>query len=178
MKERKAEDVRRQFNETINQWINWLDDYTLQMLCTKPGNGTWSLGQVYVHIATNTVWFITQVNACLLNNVGEDKDMHADAKIMFANNAFPDVLIEGPPSNLNVPQPNTKEALLQSLITLRDEVDSLCAAFNISTSGKTKHPGLLYFNALQWLQFADMHMRHHYRQKKRIDEVLFNRGND
>ena len=38
--------------------------------------------------------------------------------------------------------------------------------------GKTKHPGLGYFSAEEWLQFAEMHFRHHLRQKKRIDEFL------
>ena len=27
--------------------------------------------------------------------------------------------------------------------------------------GKTKHPGLNYFTAKEWLQFAEMHLRHH-----------------
>ncbi|HEV9036934.1 MAG TPA: hypothetical protein VGQ51_09945 [Puia sp.] len=39
-------------------------------------------------------------------------------------------------------------------------------------TGKTRHPGLHYFNSLEWLQFAEMHMRHHFRQKKRIDACL------
>jgi hypothetical protein len=38
--------------------------------------------------------------------------------------------------------------------------------------GKTKHPGLHYFNADEWLQFADMHFRHHVKQKKKIDDFL------
>jgi hypothetical protein len=39
-------------------------------------------------------------------------------------------------------------------------------------NGKTKHPGLGYFSAKEWLQFANMHFRHHLRQKKRIDVFL------
>jgi hypothetical protein len=50
----------------------------------------------------------------------------------------------------------------------------LCASHNLdNATGKTRHPGLLYFSALEWLRFAEMHMRHHFRQKKRIDEALF-----
>jgi hypothetical protein len=40
--------------------------------------------------------------------------------------------------------------------------------------GKTKHPGLNYFTAKEWLQFAGMHLRHHLKQKKRIDDFLKN----
>jgi hypothetical protein len=42
-----------------------------------------------------------------------------------------------------------------------------------SSKGKTRHPGLLFFSALEWLRFTEMHMRHHFRQKKRIDHKLF-----
>jgi hypothetical protein len=38
--------------------------------------------------------------------------------------------------------------------------------------GKTKHPGLGFFNANEWLQFAEMHLRHHLKQKERIEEFL------
>jgi len=38
--------------------------------------------------------------------------------------------------------------------------------------GKSKHPGLGYFSAEEWLQFAEMHFRHHLTQKKLIDNYL------
>jgi hypothetical protein len=37
---------------------------------------------------------------------------------------------------------------------------------------KTKHPGFHYLNAIEWLQFIEMHFRHHLKQKKRIDKYL------
>ena len=43
---------------------------------------------------------------------------------------------------------------------------------NSKSKGKTKHPGLNYFNANEWLQFAEMHLRHHLKQEKRIEEFL------
>jgi hypothetical protein len=59
------------------------------------------------------------------------------------------------------------------LIKLKTEITTI--GILISTSqfrGKTKHPGLNYFNANEWFQFAEMHFRHHLRQKKRIEEFL------
>jgi hypothetical protein len=38
--------------------------------------------------------------------------------------------------------------------------------------GKTKHPGSNYFTAKEWLQFAEIHLRHHLKQKKRIDDFF------
>ena len=43
---------------------------------------------------------------------------------------------------------------------------------NSMFKGKTKHPGLNYFNANEWLQFAEMHFRHHLRQNNRIKTFL------
>jgi hypothetical protein len=42
--------------------------------------------------------------------------------------------------------------------------------------GRTRHPGLGYFDAAEWFRFAGMHFRHHARQKKRIDEFLQQTG--
>jgi hypothetical protein len=49
--------------------------------------------------------------------------------------------------------------------------ESVASALN-SGKGKTRHPGLLYFSAPEWLQFAEMHLRHHFLQKQRIDAFL------
>jgi hypothetical protein len=173
METSKADILRRQFNETIGQWIAWLDDYTLHMLHQRPHEKFWSLGQVYLHIIDETVYYVEQATACLNKNVNSKERMHEDAAGMFAKNEFPDALLDSPTNDLNMDQPESKEQLLKSLLSIREEVNKLCTSFDLSTAtGKIKHPGLLYFNALEWLQFAEMHMRHHFRQKKRIDEKL------
>jgi len=174
MEKIKAGALIRQFNDTIDQWIVALDSYTLEMLLQKPAPGSWSLGQVYVHITDDTKYFIDQMHLALTCNTDGKEDMHPDAKAIFQNNGFPDTLITGPATDDTVPQPQNREQLKQSLIATKQKVNRLCADFDLSGStGKAKHPGLQYFSALEWLQFAEMHLRHHFRQKKRIDEKLF-----
>lgn len=165
----------RQFNETVDTWITWLDDYTLEMLCRKPEAGSWSLGQMYVHIIDDTAYHIEQMKASLQDLDNQGKEMHNDAKAMFRNNRFPDMLIVGAPTNASIRQPQSKAELGQSLTAIRNEVNALHHATDLAMSGgKTEHPGLLFFDALEWLQFTEMHMRHHFRQKKRIDDRLKN----
>ncbi|ASZ11248.1 DinB family protein [Chitinophaga pendula] len=162
------------FNETIDQWAIALNDYTLEMLLQKPKIGSWSLGQVYVHITDDTKYFVERMKSALSGDVHSDKQMHEDAKGLFERNGFPDTMIEGPATDDSVRQPANKEELLTSLLFIKDEVNNLSMAFNRSGSkGKAEHPGLHYFTAVEWLQFAEMHMRHHFRQKKRIDDQLF-----
>jgi hypothetical protein len=161
------------FTTTIQKWIDAIDDYTLEMLKQAPGPDSWSLGQVYRHILDDTEWFIGQMREALGTSENGDKEMHAHAQWMFANNTFPDRQIQGPATNRFIPQPASKEELRQRLLAIRDEVVLLFGnPDTVQATGKTQHPGLLYFSAGEWLQFAEMHMRHHLRQKERIDAVL------
>ena len=161
------------FNRTIDSWINALEQYSFGQLCIQPAPGSWSLGQVYMHLIDATNYFITQVNACLSNNDNMTELAHPAAKRMFLNNEFPDKILEGPPSNALTAQPGSKQQLMSRLMNLKDEITAI--GIRISESpfkGKTKHPGLHYFDAREWLQFAEMHFRHHLRQKQRIDDYL------
>ncbi len=162
------------FNETIRKWIDFLDGYTLEMLCQKPDDNSWSLGQVYTHITDDTSWFVDQMAAAMQTDANNEREMHENARVMLQNNSFPDMVIEGPATGLYIKQPKSKDEVRQKLLTIRTEVNNLYASFDPSKAiGKIRHPGLLYFNTLDWLQFAEMHLRHHFRQKKRIDDRLF-----
>jgi hypothetical protein len=174
MESNKAHIILEHFNDTIDQWIDSLDNYTLEMLHQKPQASSWSLGQVYVHIINDTSWYVEQMRIALSTSDNDEKDMNEHAKAMFRNNEFPDMQIIGPSTGVNIKQPQTKEELLQDLTSIKDEVNKLYFALDPSLStGKTQHPGFLFFNAMEWLQFAEMHMRHHFRQKRRIDDKLF-----
>ena len=174
MEPNKAHIILDRFNETIEKWIGALDSYTLEMLCRQPRAGSWSLGQVYIHIIDDTTWFAEQVRTCLLTNANSEKEMQEDAKVLFRNNAFPDRQLTGPSTGVNMRQPASKDELLEGLTSLKDKVNQLFFASDPSVSiGKTQHPGFQFFNAMEWLQFAEMHMRHHLRQKERIDDKLF-----
>jgi len=158
-----------QFNKTITAWIDALEDYNLEQLHQLPYPNSWSLGQVYRHIIDDTSWFVEQMRAALQSNEHHDKDMHDDAKIIFRNNSFPDIQIDGPATNTFIPQPESKEELQHRLQSIKDDVNLLDFTHS---HGKTQHSGLQFFNALEWLQFAEMHMRHHFRQKQRIDAIV------
>jgi hypothetical protein len=162
-----------QFNGTIQIWIDAVNDYTLAKLQRPPRPGSWSLGQVYMHILDDTEWFVGQMAAAQATRENREMEMHEDAKRMFGDNAFPDAQIQGPATNTLIPQPESKEELSRRLTAIKTEVNRLFSGFDVTRGvGKTAHPGLRFFNTGEWLQFAEMHMRHHLRQKQRIDEQL------
>ena len=158
---------------TITGWIKGLDHYTLAELRNKPSPASWSLGQVYFHLIDNTWYYIEEAKICLSSDDHSHEQALPDGAAMLTNNEFPETIIEGPDTNTDIPQPNNIEDLKKALAQLKDEISSLAIVIsNSHYKGKTKHPGLGYFSAHDWLQFADMHFRHHLRQKKRIDEFL------
>ena len=174
MTQENATTLLQRFNETIRQWIACLDDYTLEMLHQQPAGNSWSLGQVYIHLLDDTGWFAGQMKAALADTENSTGEMHENARSIFRNNGFPDVLIQGPSTNIAMRQPKSKMELSQGLGSILADVNALYATVDASRStGKTRHPGLLFFSSLEWLQFAEMHLRHHLRQKQRIDEQLF-----
>jgi hypothetical protein len=160
------------FNNIIDTWIESIQQYNFEQLCTQPGANSWSAGQVCMHLVNDTNWFVEQIKICIFNNANENETMLPFAQTMFLNNSFPDERLSNP-ANINMPQPQSKETLLQLFINLKNDMNAAAIQIeNSKSKGKTKHPGFNYFNANEWLQFAEMHLRHHLKQKKRIDEFL------
>lgn len=159
------------FNSSIELWIGYLNAYTLQQLQQRPAPESWSLGQVYKHLISDTGFYVEQMKAALETDKHRGAEMTSAASAMFAANRFPDQRLENPFNDINLSQPINKEQLLQQLITIKEKVHQLFRN-NGHKGGKTLHPGFQYLSAAEWLQFADMHLRHHLRQKERIDAVI------
>jgi len=126
-----------------------------------------------MHLVQATGYFIRQIRACTTSNDNQEAEAYPEARSMFANNDLPDTLLDGPPSNATTPQPISKEQLIDDLKKIKDEIKN--AELQIAQTpfkGKVKHFALGYFTAYEWLQFTEMHFRHHLRQKRRLDDFL------
>jgi DinB superfamily len=160
-------------NDTIIQWRKELENYRLDQLCAKPSPTAWSLGQLYRHLIEDTYFYLEQATIAASTEEHRFEEASAKAKGMFLENGFPDEQIEGAPDNAFIPQPESKQQLMNDLMDLKDAIRNVGLMISASPiKGKSKHPGLGYFSAQEWIQFADMHFRHHLRQKKRIDAFL------
>lgn len=157
---------------TLDQWIAALDDYNLQQLQAQPPDGGWSLGQVYMHLLNEAEYHLEQFTAALSSSEQSQEEATPEGRTMLNNNAFPDIRLEGPPENAAVPQPESKSELTAAMLLLKEQFEKSLLMLSHDHRGKSKHPGLGYFSAREWLQFADMHMRHHLRQKERIDKAI------
>jgi DinB superfamily len=161
-------------SHTIDIWIDALQNCDPGYLLEKPDGESWSLGQVFMHLLNETNYYIEQIECCLAHGENESGQMAESAELMFARNELPDEKIKGDPQSTDkIIQPESKAGLLQQMLALKTQLISLCKSINDGNSkGKAAHPGLGYFNADEWLRFADMHLRHHLRQKNRIEEAL------
>ncbi|WP_339815196.1 DinB family protein [uncultured Imperialibacter sp.] len=159
------------FISTIDHWQDELDRYDFAQILRQPQPDKWSMGQVYMHLISATGFFLSQVQTCLQTDDNAQEEMTPQAKVMFANDQFPDKMVEGPPSNAATPQPASKEEIIRGFEKLKERILALGHS-NSTNKGKTKHPGHQYFNADEWLQYAHMHFRHHERQKGRIEVFL------
>ena len=162
-----------QIELAVGDWIDQLSGYSMSQLLAKPDPSSWSLGQLYMHLIEATQFFIRQAHIAAASDDNTGEDAYVEAVRMFTTDEFPDALLEGPPSNALTLQPTCEEELRKGLEKLKSELSKARDRVRQSEfKGKAKHFGLGYFTAPQWLQFAEMHMRHHLRQKKRLDEFL------
>jgi hypothetical protein len=159
--------------QAVSTWIDALNNYTDTELGKHPAPGEWSIGQLYMHLIQSTRHFLQQARICMLapQNTGE---LPSDAAMdLFQAGQLPDTRITGPRSNQFTPEATSREELIQALQDLANEMQLLTKEItNGAFAGRTKHPGLGYFTAEQWLQFAEIHLQHHFRQKTRIDAWL------
>jgi hypothetical protein len=163
------------FNKTLDTWMSAPDMYSFDQLLVKPYHKSWSLGQVFLHLIESTSFYLDNIKTCMTTDENHDEKACSEAEEMFKINQFPDIEIEGPESNNDTPQPCSKEQIRNSLIQIKEGISSMQESLLTPQSrGKTKHPGLGFLNAMQWLQFSEMHMRHHLKQKEKIDHYLQN----
>lgn len=162
-----------QLDESFEYWIMELDKYSVKQFLYKPDQHSWCLGQLYNHLIEQCEFYLQQIEICLGNNENLSGAMNAAGKTMFLNDSFPDLQIKGPATNDATPSPENTDACLQKLKSIRKKYQDIALQVDtLSVTGKTRHPGLGYFNAMEWFQFARMHFQHHLRQKRRIEECL------
>lgn len=162
------------FNNTIDIWIKDLKSYSMDQLLNKPDEKSWSLGQLYMHLIEETNWYNDQIEIALNDTENAGNILSSDAKKLFEAKSFADKKIQGDPlMSENVKQPLNKEQLTNDFKKLKISTNAIWKKIvNVKSSGKSEFPGFGYFNPYEWFQFSEMHMRHHLKQKRRIEDHL------
>lgn len=161
---------------TIEHWETALDKYTLTQLLKKPGAGSWSLGQVYLHLINATLNFhLKQVEVCLESEENGQAAKNFKGFLAYSVlNGFPPIKIKVPPSDFYTPkQPTDKAQILAGLAAVKQAMNATLPLIEQAPKqGKTEHPGFSFLNAEEWYKLVEMHFRHHLRQQARINKFL------
>jgi len=162
------------FNETLDIWMFELDSFSLEQLLMKPDPISWSLGQVYEHLIEETNWYNEQIEIALNDIQNANVPMTVKTQKLFEERSFPNQRILGDPLiSENVKQPVSIDRLKSDLENLKIRTNEIWDRMTKAISyGKSEHPGMGYLNCYEWLQYAEMHMRHHLKQKSRVENFL------
>ncbi|WNQ11456.1 DinB family protein [Paenibacillus aurantius] len=184
-----------QFEETVDQYIRDLKDYSLEQLLWKPAEDEWSLGQMFGHLIGSAQFLhLRNVALCLepdgspaVSTIGKTQP----GEEVYSAGSFPPVRVQVPPSpQYTPPQPESKDQLvdgLRNVVRRMVEMEpAVAAAFDPGSRelwepGKepavelvpptVAHPRFGGLNALEWFQLIEMHYRHHFLQKKRLEDA-------
>lgn len=166
----KAEKIYQSILTKVAAYQQMLQKFGPADFQTVPPIGGWSYSEVYCHIFDSSLLSLMAMNNCIKGE-GKEKSTHIIVKAILFFGAFP------PGRKYNVPEklaPRVKKigiAAAQQFIT--DFSLQLGQAYpkieNANPKIKTKHPVMGYLNAKQWLRFIEIHLNHHYKQLKRIE---------
>lgn len=160
------------FEYTLNTFIEGLENYDETVFRKQETPDCWSLAQLYAHIIIDTNWYFDQLESCFGNILNLDKNMEEKAKKMLLKNSFSDIKIKGD-SYIPVNNSIFINATKKDLRLLLERSRALWKRINNEDlSGKAEHPGFGYLSPMEWYEFAEMHIRHHIRQKERIEHKI------
>ncbi len=123
--------ILKNFNSTFATWEKELNNYSLEQLCKKPNPESWSLGEPYIHLIGQTLYYnIEQIKICISTNENENGEKSAEGKEVFLHNSFPDQKIKAPsPEFETVHQPNSIEEIREALSHIKNLMTELESKF-------------------------------------------------
>lgn len=162
------------FNETMAIWMAELNSYTIDQLLAKPDKKSWSLGQLYEHLIEESNWYNGQIELSLNDTENANTKRSNKANTLFMAKSFANKKLQGDPLIAqNVKQPTSIDQVKADFEKLKANTNEIWNRMERADSyGKSEHPGIGYLNCFEWLEYSEMHMRHHLRQKGRIETKI------
>ena len=159
-------------NRVLTEYLADLDNYTLDQLQQKPADGSWSLGQVYIHLWMSAKGFFFKNAERCLNQEGTEQGKLKNWKgyLVFMMGQMPAIKVKMPDSVAVQPKmPESKAYVVAKLEEIKLlSADYIARISQSDASLKTKHPFLGWLNTAEWLALCNMHFKHHEAQKGRI----------
>lgn len=162
------------FEAICDRWIAALDEYDEAKWRRSPAPGVWSMSQVHSHILDVAGLALGQLRKCQERTETKARKTLA-GHLVYLLGGLPPIRVKAPAAINNAPpEPESKVAVRDALLSVKSQMHELAPHVH-AARGAAKHPILGKLTAAEWFRFMEMHMRHHLRQKKRIDQMLASR---
>lgn len=148
-----------------------LDTFSEEIFQQTPPSGSWSFSEVYFHIFDASILALQTIEDCIKGNGKRKPTAFVVKMILFFGSLPPGKKYQAPKRLAErlkkISKTEASELIDQFILQLDDELGNIKKA---DRSIKTLHPGMGYLNACQWLRFAEIHLKHHFKQLKRIEK--------
>ena len=166
----KVEKVYKSIMKKAENYRLLLHGFSPSTFETTPLIGGWSYSEVYSHIFDSSLLSVMAINNCIREK-GKIKPTGLLVKFVLFLGVFPPGRKFKAPSKIAARVKKMSIANAQQIITNFEL--QLAQVFpkikNANPKIKAKHPVIGYLNAKQWLRFIEIHLKHHYKQLKRIE---------
>jgi hypothetical protein len=167
LKERKAIDT------ALDEYRARLDDIPDALFAETPPGGGWSYAEVYSHIMKATLGSSISLERCTHANCAPtSKGLTLIGHYMMLTGRFPPVglTVPGDVAAKISAEKISKEEAKNLLIKCRKRIDDTSPLIkNSSSTSRNKHPRMGMLTAKQWYKFIRIHLYHHLKQLKRIE---------
>lgn len=167
------ENLRISLQKIAANYLSKLETIPDHEFQRAPFNGGWSYSQVYSHI-----WDASLLSMQALENTytgkGKIKPTAFLVKVILFYGAFPPAAKYKVPKELesrvtSISKDQSRDLIANFLLELNKAMPQIS---NADLYLKTLHPRLGYLNAHQWLRFIEIHLKHHFKQIKRIEKTF------
>ncbi len=167
--------LERKTHHIIDEYIRRLDRYTYEQLTQQPATGSWSIGQVYIHLWMSAKgFFFKKADLCLSAGEGTVRGKGKNWKgiLVFTIGRMPTVRVKMPDQVAVEPRvPESADQIRAKLLEIRGLATDYIHRIPQSDPAVTaRHPFLGYLNTAEWISLCNMHFRHHEAQIRRIEK--------
>jgi hypothetical protein len=168
--------------ETIAKfWLAELEKYNEEPFKKKPDEKSWSLGELYAHLYQSTLYYLKNIDFCIEKKEGQTGgSKNFKGKLTYLQSGFLPVKYR-----LSINEKHPPE-MPEDIMAMRDKLIKLMKLMYLTAEKieglskedlkyKTKNPGFGFLNANEWYQLAEMHFRHHAKQKNRLETFISKR---
>ena len=171
----KPNEVYQNLETVVNQYIRSLDEYSDEEFFFKKDSETWSLGQMYEHLAVSSnFFFLANCVRCIEKRKGQEGGEKSHfGEQQFKYGGFPPVKLKIP-EVIRGPEPVAKPKEVYHQILEKILIDSknlIEAVSNDDGLYKAIQPAMGWLNAQEWFYLHEMHYRHHLRQKTELENA-------